>query len=371
MPTDVFFDESTEQSRVKAAITNKYFWSWAKIIAPRAKNRGTRLAYIDLFAGPGRYKDGSLSTPLLVLKTALEMPDLHDRLITVFNDRDPEAVSALREAVASLEGISSLHHEPRIICEEVGAEIVAQFEKMRLMPTLMFVDPWGYKGLSLRLVQSVLQNWGCDCIFFFNYNRINMGLSNPLVEEHMSALFGDERAAALSATLGSLSPAARELAIVEQLVTAHQEYGATYVLPFRFRNEHGTRTSHHLIFATKNFTAYHIMKDIMAGESSLHVDGVASFEYSAADERFPRLFALTSPLAALGPELLAQFAGRTRTVEQIYREHSVGRPFVKRNYKNLLMQLEQEGAVTAMPSREARRAGTMGDTVRVRFPDGG
>ena len=76
----------------------------------------------------------------------------------------------------------------------MGEEIVKMFEEMSLVPTLFFVDPWGYKGLSLRLVNSVLKDWGCDCIFFFNYNRINMGLSNPFVKEHMNALFGEERA---------------------------------------------------------------------------------------------------------------------------------------------------------------------------------
>jgi three-Cys-motif partner protein len=139
MTDDRFLDESTDQSRVKAEITSKYFWSWAKLIAPRAKNRGNRMAYVDLFSGPGRYKDGSMSTPLLVLRTALENPELHDRLITIFNDKDPETASALKREVESLEGISALKHQPRIICHEIGSEIVAQFEAMRMIPTLMLV----------------------------------------------------------------------------------------------------------------------------------------------------------------------------------------------------------------------------------------
>ncbi len=52
-----FFDESREQSQVKAAIVSKYFWAWAKVVLPTAKKQGGRIAYIDLFAGPGRYKD--------------------------------------------------------------------------------------------------------------------------------------------------------------------------------------------------------------------------------------------------------------------------------------------------------------------------
>jgi hypothetical protein len=52
-----FFDEREDQSEVKGRIVSKYFYVWARIIAPRA--RPQRIGYIDLFAGPGRYKDGS------------------------------------------------------------------------------------------------------------------------------------------------------------------------------------------------------------------------------------------------------------------------------------------------------------------------
>ena len=59
-----FFDETTEQSAIKAKILSDYFWAWAKVIIPTAKKSPrNRIAYIDLFAGPGRYKDGTKSTP--------------------------------------------------------------------------------------------------------------------------------------------------------------------------------------------------------------------------------------------------------------------------------------------------------------------
>ena len=67
------------------------------------------------------------------------------------------------------------------------------------MPILAFIDPWGYKGLTLRLVDAFLKDWGCDCLFFFNYGRINAGLSNPMVHAHMAALFGEHQAQQRSA----------------------------------------------------------------------------------------------------------------------------------------------------------------------------
>lgn len=205
MTEPTFFDESTDQSRVKAAIVAKYFWAWAHVIIPSAKKRGSRIAYIDLFAGPGRYKDGTKSTPLLILEQAVADPDLRRMLVTIFNDLDSTNTHSLEMAIKELPGIAKLKHPPKVYNEEVGGRIVSMFEEMALIPTLFFVDPWGYKGLSLRLINSVLKNWGCDCIIFFNYNRINMGLSNPAVCDHMDALFGQESAEQLRQEISILS----------------------------------------------------------------------------------------------------------------------------------------------------------------------
>lgn len=71
MSNNSFFDEPKEQSLIKARIVEKYFWAWAKVITPTAKKAANKIAYIDLFAGPGRYKDGSKSTPIKVLETAI------------------------------------------------------------------------------------------------------------------------------------------------------------------------------------------------------------------------------------------------------------------------------------------------------------
>jgi three-Cys-motif partner protein len=285
-----FFEERSEASEVKAQIVDKYFKAWAAIVAPRA--RDDKIAYIDLFAGPGRYKDGSASVPLMILESAIKDPVLCAKLVTVFNDKNGDNTRTLEEEIGNLEGIEKLKFKPQVMNNEVGVEIAASFEKTGLIPTLFFVDPWGYKGLSLRLINSVLKNWGCDCIVFFNYNRINMGLTNPIVTEHMNALFGEERANALRDELKDLSASKRELKIVEEMSAALQDMGGKFVLPFCFKNESGARTSHYLFFVSKNVTAYTIMKGIMGGESTKHEQNVPSFSHCAADASMPVLFEL-------------------------------------------------------------------------------
>jgi hypothetical protein len=66
-----FFEEREDQSEVKARIVSKYFFAWANVVYASAQKSGGKIAYIDLFAGLSRYKDGSASTPLMVLERAI------------------------------------------------------------------------------------------------------------------------------------------------------------------------------------------------------------------------------------------------------------------------------------------------------------
>ena len=374
MVNNSFFEEQKEQSLIKSTIVAKYFDVWANVIISTQKRypqHSQKIAYIDLFAGPGRFKDGSMSTPLRIINNAIEKIDLRERLVAIFNDKDENNSNDLQRTIREIPGIDTLKFKPAVYNQEVGEEIVKMFEEMSLVPTLFFVDPWGYKGLSLRLVNSVLKDWGCDAIFFFNYNRINMGLNNPFVQEHMQALFGDEKAIELKEKLLKKEPYKRELIIVEELCQALKSYGSRYVLPFRFKNNRGKRTSHHLIFVSKSFRGYEIMKDIMARESSSSTQNVPSFEYNPADflPRQSLLFQLYRPLHDLKKKLLNTFKGKKLTMRNIYELHNVDTPYVKKNYKEVLRELYEDGSIGAVsPTGKPPRKGTFSDEIMVTFP---
>ena len=105
MSTDNFFDESREQSAVKTAIVSKYFWVWAQVIMPQArKSNQKKIVYLDLFAGPGRYKDGAKSTPLLILEKAIQDESMSHMLVTIFNDKDDNNAQDLQTAIDQLPG---------------------------------------------------------------------------------------------------------------------------------------------------------------------------------------------------------------------------------------------------------------------------
>lgn len=369
--TERFFEERGDQSAVKAQIVQKYFMAWAKIVLPATQKFGDgKIAYIDLYAGPGRYKDGAASTPLLVLEKAIETPSVREALVALFNDMDQNTTKTLQAEIDALPGIETLKYKPKVNCNPIDKDIEEYFANTRLIPSFTFLDPFGYKGLSLRLVNGVIKDWGCDCVFFFNYNRISLGISNPMVESHMAALFGKKRSALLKDRVEGAKPEQRELMILEELTQALKEMGGTFVLPFRFRNEIG-RLTHHLIFVSKKFKGYEVMKEIMAAASSTADQGVGSFAYSPADESMPLLFELTRPLDELEGMLKYNYAGRTISMRDIYESHSVGRPYLSKHYKDVLKKMEESEEISVIdPTGKSRRRGTFPERLMVSFPLG-
>ncbi len=356
-----FYSKQTEQSRVKAEIIAKYFPVWAKVVGSRA----SKMAYIDLYAGGGRYDDGNESTPLLVLRRAIDDPVVSQMLVTIFNDRDHADADALRAEIAALPGIEKLKYKPIVYTTEVAEDTAKLFEKIKLVPTLALLDPWGYKGLARGLIHSLLKDWGCDLVFFFNYNRINMGLRNEKVGKHMEALFGRAWLDELRHELPGKRPWQRERIILDALRSGLREVGGEYVRPFRFLKRNG-HTSHHLIFVTKNFKGLEIMRDVMAGMSSRHDDEVACFSYSPQLE-IPR----PSPIPRLQAKIMRDLAGQTLTVRQIFEQHSRDSRFTMKNYQEALRRLEADGALTVLrPSKRCVYAGkaTMPPATRVTIP---
>ena len=376
MSNEDFFDEQTIKSEVKTEIVRKYFWAWAKVISKQVKKSGqNKIGYVDLFAGPGRYKDGSKSTPIRIIEGAIRDEEIREMLVTLFNDSKRDNCLRLQEELKNIENFDLLKYKPYIKNLEVNDQLTEQFDKMKTIPTLYFLDPWGYKGLSLKLVKATLQCWGCDCMFFFNYNRINAALSNPVMTENMNAFFGKESADKLRNAIKDKSPKERESLIIRSLKDALAELGGKYSIEYFFKDESGEKTSHFLILVSKNPLAYKIMKDIMARESSDVKEGVANFGYNPKDkDKQPNLFdSIYSPIGDLAEDLMKSFAGKTLSAKDIFHTHNFGKNYIFKNYQDALRKLEEQRKITTNPDSTKRRKVqgvlTFGENVVVTFPE--
>jgi hypothetical protein len=143
-----------------------------------------------------------------------------------------------------------------------------------------------------------------------------------------------------------------------------------FMVPFRFQCEDRDQTSHYIIFVSKHILGYTIMKDIMAKRSSTHTDDSAGFEYVPVENpQLTFLYKYAMPMTELRKRILNKYSGKILTVENIFFDDHVGTPFILRNYKDILLQLAEEGLISVVNSsgNYKVRPGCMADHYIVNF----
>src|SRR5262249_14822217 len=77
-------------------------------------------------------------------------------------------------------------------------------------------------------------------------------------------------------------------------------------------------------------------------------------------------------LETLAELLVSDFAGKAMTFKQVFEQHSPGKLYVERNYRDALLSLEAAKRVTILPPACERRPykgkPSLRDDVRVMFP---
>lgn len=369
--TEKFFREQSDASAVKTLIIGNFFSSWANIVVGAAKARGKPIVYIDMYCGPGRYGDGRPSTPLIVLEKAIANPKVAPELVSIFNDEDPTLVENLKAEVAKVPGIAKLGRQPVFLNTSIGRETKQYFLERSNAPTFTFIDPFGYTGLTLDLIKGLTRGWGSDCLFFFNYARINRALSAGVFREPMSAIFGESRADDLTRKLttieadGRLTPFKREEIIGDTMTAALHEINNLYVRPFTFRKE--GRTTHKLVFVSKDIKGYNVMKDVMAKQSNVKLGGgIIEFTYSDVPVDEPILL-MNFEFERLKSSLCEMFKGQTVSMNAVFERHNPGTDYLSRNYRDALNELDRLGKVRTVPRKVRSGKVTFGEDVRITF----
>jgi len=362
--TNDFFEAPSDSSRLKADLVRAYFPAWARVVA----SESPRVGYFDFFAGPGRYEDGTPSTPLLVVQAAADIGTIRPKFVGTFNDQNPEHARSLERELAASDGVAAFAERPLVTSQPVGPDLVSLFQtRHKRVPTLSFIDPWGYKGVTASLLRAAITGWGSEVIVFFNYSRINAAVANPAVDSLVVDLFGETRARDLQLSVAGLQPRERERRVLAAFGDLMLEFGAPYLIPFRVKRGTGN-TLHYICFVTKHRRGYTIMKDIMASRGIVDVDEVPQFEYAPRVDGRQIAFEAERPLASLGSALLDEFAERTLTFQQLFDLHNIGRPFVMKNYRRVLLELEASGAIKVTPTVSDRRRDSLAPRVRLTFP---
>jgi three-Cys-motif partner protein len=348
-----FFDKQTPSSRIKAMIVSEYFPKYCRIIAK--KHIPQVIRYIDLFAGPGIYNDNSESTPLLVAKKCHKDLFLRDKVKLVFNDNVHS--EQLRSNFNKLFPEGSFKHKPHFGKSTVGdneaiktliiedTHIESRNEKV----SLLFIDPFGYKGIETIVLSEFMKNWGNEIFLFVNTKRIHPALENEKFEPLMQDLF--------PTTLSQLKHDRRYKATVSERLSLiidsiGQEYcnildDEIFYTAFKFQEEDSDATSHFILHLTKHHRGFDLIKSIYNDFANCGTifDGKSTytFDAKALDSNAISMFDFDSMnVDALKREIFSTYTGKSIIAQDLFDQHHKQRPFSRNHYCKALRELVAE-----------------------------
>lgn len=268
--TDNFFAVQKEKSRVKTLIVTEFFKAYFPIINAAFQRD---IWYIDLFCGPGCYEDGSASTPIKLLDVIDSFKDdaVRARLKIVFNDHNKDYTEKLRQHIQMHPVLPRLKYQPQILNLKASEVDLSTYTRGN-NPIFSFVDPWGYKDVSMSQVWSLVKNRGSDCVLFFNSDRILQDISKPANAQDFQQIFGDlfedAKAIQTDSTMSQRKKAEAFLTLFSKnlYLTVQKEYGnkfKIFVLPFYVEADDKEKTSHYIVFISKAHKAIQEMRKVM------------------------------------------------------------------------------------------------------------
>ena len=357
-----FFKKQTDSSRVKASIVSEYFPQYCKII--RRKHEPEMFRYIDLFAGPGIYEDGNISTPIMLARNIAKESSLKDKVQFVFND-----LNYCEELRANFEAEFPRGTFPKKVYfmdKKVGEydNIYTYLEKSTMrpygnvwrndQPSLLFFDPFGYKGMRTETLAKFLKNWGNEIFLFINTKRINPALENELFEEMMRLWF-PSRFDTLKEEVRKLKTLTERLEYI--LTSLREEFvalvgGMVYCCAFRFQEENSRTTSHYILHITKGDRGYDLCKSVYskyANEDLVLSHGSNTYTFDPKKcANDVSLFGDTNMAAEALKEILCkEYKGKTITALALFEEHQRGSRYSRDHYTRALRMAEEEGLLTA------------------------
>ncbi len=276
--TDGFFKTPSEKSKVKTLIVTEFLKSYFPIINRSVGKNQKEIIYIDLFCGPGRYEDGYPSTPLALLNLVNNLKEkrIREKLRIVFNDKDKSFVDQLRELVDDHSVSSKLKYQVEILNEKAD-DVDVKVYTSKGCPIFSFIDPWGYKGVSVAQTWALVKNIGSDCVLFFNSRRFIMDVGKKTQSRHFIPIFGKQIAEVINTTnntrLGQKEKAQKVVELfsknlIDEMSESKRSGYNLYILPFSFEADDKEIISHHIVFITKSHKAIIEMKKVMIKQSN-------------------------------------------------------------------------------------------------------
>lgn len=363
MKENNFFENQTISSRIKANIIAEYFPSYCSIITSKYQPKQVR--YIDLFAGPGFYEDGNPSTPILIARYCNKIPLLKDNVQMIFNDNFYH--DALRINFNKEFPVGTFNKKVHFGKSTVGESVeITKFLEENThsgdrdktkndSPSLLFIDPFGYKGIETLVLAEFLKNWGNEVFIFVNTKRIHPALENNKFEDLMKDLFPTTFSSLRNDRRFKSTVPEKLNLIIERLGEEYKTHlgQRVFYTAFKFQEEDSDATSHYILHITKGARGFDLIKTIYNDFANVGTvfDGINTYTFDAKkygvdiNELFNDDITNIDVLIEL---LLKKYKGQRLSSYKLFEEHQISGLYSKNHYIKALRKLVEENKITVI-----------------------
>lgn len=221
--------------------------------------------------------------------------DIRKKLRIVFNDENPVFVERLKKLVDQHEVLPKLRYQPTIL-NECAKDVNLNVHTYKECPIFSFIDPWGYKDVSVTQTWKLVKNIGSDCVLFFNSNRFIMDINKETQYCHLEPIFGEQLPDVINLVNNVEMDQKKKAEKIVELFSRnlmkevqsekYSEY-KLFVLPFGFEADNKNKISHHILFITKSHKAILEMKKVMVKHNN---SNDTSLVYDSKDDLQISLF---------------------------------------------------------------------------------
>lgn len=350
-----------EHSEIKHQIFEKYFIQWVRIL-----RKFRKIYYFDCCAGPGKFEDGTLGSPLLAMHTINEVQNklkLPETAECTFYEIDKHDFRNLSELV---ENENKKYLNIRCLCEQKDFTVTlpGKLEEVRnsRLPAFFFIDPCGF-SIPFSLVKDIMSIPRTEILLTFMCEFICRCSTTQFHEKRLTELFGTEDWKKIS----HLPEAEKGVKLLGLYIKKLQEVaGVKYPWAFKMSRPDERRTIYYLIYATNNFLGLDIMKGIMynmgktlpfayLGPDEIPKTQKSLYEYLPTEEgRY---------ITPLKNFLLDHFSGKTKTFYEI-REELWYLPPIEKHYRTAIKELIKEEKIKV---KNVGPKGGISDNVEISF----
>ena len=364
LPSDTLW-EIDPHTKVKHEILRRYLGAWFAILGK--DNR--QINYVDGFCGPGCYKGGESGSPIIALEVASEHKvRMACKIVFWFIDERQDRINNLRNIIDDKKIPSNFRVEA--MCgkfhEILGPELRRiSGQHQQLYPTFAFIDPFGFSGIPLSVIEMLLKNARCEVFITFMVDSINRFIEHPegSIREHIVEAFGTGDALQIAMEDGD------RVQKLRMLYQRQLEKTAEFVRHFEMRNIKD-RILYYLFFVSNHSKGHTRMKEAMwriapGGEFSFsdatNPDQQVMFEDQSKELFHDQLFDI----------LLKEFRNKGQVScgsVRVFIEDKTS--FIKKHMTDTLKIEEGAGRVIVAPTKtdgKKRRRNTYPDSSLITF----